>query len=135
MNKNDDRILELKKHIEAKKKTLEEKKIRFTPETNCVLNIDGVIFNLNVCSDSDLLLLLVRLHSYQMAALDLGIDRFEISGYNVTAWIDDIKNKLDVLAVKKEETDLKRMESKLDNLLSDDKKTELELDEIAALLK
>ena len=135
MSKNDDRILELKKQIEAKKKTIAEKKIRFTPETNCVLYIDGVIFNLNVCSDSDLLLLLIRLHSYQMAALDLGIDRFEISGYSVTAWVDDIKSKLDVLTAKKEEADLKRMESKLDKLLSEDKKTELELDEIAALLK
>ena len=135
MSKNDDRILELKKQIEAKKKTIAEKKIRFTPETNCVLNIDGVIFNLNVCSDSDLLLLLVRLHSYQMAALDLGIDHFEISGYSVTTWVDDIKSKLDVLTAKKGEADLKRMESKLDKLLSEDKKTELELDEIAALLK
>ena len=135
MSKNDDRILELKKQIEAKKKTIAEKKIRFTPETNCVLNINGVIFNLNVCSDSDLLLLLVRLHSYQMAALDLGIDHFEISGYSVTTWVDDIKSKLDVLTAKKGEADLKRMESKLDKLLSEDKKTELELDEIAALLK
>lgn len=135
MSKNDDRILELKKQIEAKKKTIAEKKIRFTPETNCVLYIDGVIFNLNVCSDSDLLLLLVQLHSYQMAALDLGIDHLEISGYSVTAWVDDIKSKLDVLTAKKEEADLKQMESKLDKLLSEDKKTELELDEIAALLK
>ena len=30
---------------------------------------------------------------------------------------------------------MKKMESKLDKLLSDDKKTELEIDEIAALLK
>ena len=135
MSKNDDRILELKKQIEAKKKSIAEKKVRFTPETNCVLNMDGVTFNLNVCSDDSLLLLLVRLHSYRMAALDLGIGHFEISGYSVTAWVDDIKSKLDVLTAKKEEADLKRMESKLDKLLSEDKKTELELDEIAALLK
>ena len=40
-----------------------------------------------------------------------------------------------VSGLKKEESDLKKMESKLDKLLSDDKKTELEIDEIAALLK
>lgn len=47
----------------------------------------------------------------------------------------DIFTSGDVSGLKKEESDLKKMESKLDKLLSDDKKTELEIDEIAALLK
>lgn len=136
MSKNDDRILELKKQIETKKKSISEKKVRFIPETNCVLNMDGMTINLNVCSDDALLLLLlIRLNSYLMSAKDLNMADFEISGYSVTAWIKDIKSKLEVSGLKKEESDLKKMESKLDKLLSDDKKTELEIDEIAALLK
>ena len=64
MSKNDDRILELKKQIETKKKSISEKKVRFIPETNCVLNMDGMTINLNVCSDDALLLLLlIRLNS------------------------------------------------------------------------
>ena len=47
----------------------------------------------------------------------------------------DIKNKLEISGLKKQQSDLKAMEQKLDKLLSDDKKTELELDDIAALLK
>lgn len=135
MSKNDDRILELKKQIEAKKKSISARKVRFIPETNCVLNMDEMIINLNVCSDDALLLLLIRLNSYLMSANDLNMADFEISGYSVTAWIKDIKSKLEVSSLKKEESDLKKMESKLDKLLSDDKKTELEIDEIAALLK
>lgn len=135
MSKNDDRILELKRQIEAKKKSISEKKFRFIPETNCVLNMDGMTINLNVCSDDALVLLLIRLNSYLMSAVDLGMPDLEISGYSVTAWIKDIKSKLEVSGLKKEESDLKKMESKLDKLLSDDKKTELEIDEIAALLK
>ena len=136
MSKNDDRILELKKQIETKKKSISEKKVRFIPETNCVLNMDGMTINLNVCSDDALLLLLlIRLNSYLMSAKDLNMADFEISGYSVAAWIKDIKSKLEVSGLKKEESDLKKMESKLDKLLSDDKKTELEIDEIAALLK
>ena len=50
MSKNDDRILELKKQIETKKKSISEKKIRFIPETNCVLNMDGMTINLNAVS-------------------------------------------------------------------------------------
>lgn len=135
MSKNDDRILELKKQIKAKKKSISERKVRFISETNCVLNMDGMTNNLNVCSDDALLLLLIRLNSYLMSAKNLNMADFEISGYSVTAWIKDIKSKLEVSGLKKEESDLKKMESKLDKLLSDDKKTELEIDEIAALLK
>ena len=135
MSKNDDRILELKKQIEIKKKAVSVKKIRFIPETNCVLNMDGITINLNVCSDDALVLLLIRLNSYLMSAVDLGMSDFEISGYSITAWIKDIKRKLEVSCLKKEEADLKKMEGKLDKLLSDDKKTELEIDEIANLLK
>ena len=135
MSKNDDRILELKKQIEAKKKTISEKKVRFIPETNCVLNMDGMNINLNVCSDDALVLLLIRLNSYLMSAVDLGMPDFEISGYSVTTWIKDIKSKLEITGLKREEADLKKMESKLDKLLSYDKKTELEIDEIANLLK
>ena len=97
--------------------------------------MDGMTININVCSDDVLLLLLIRLNSYLMSAVDLGMNDFEISGYSVTAWINDIKSKLDVSGLMKEEYDLKRMESRLNKLLSDDKKTELEIDEIAALLK
>lgn len=135
MSKNDDRILELKKQIETKKKAISEKKVRFIPETNCVLNMDGITINLNVCSDDALVLLLIRLNSYLMSAVDLGMSNFEISGYSVTAWIEDIKSKLEVSDLNKKKSDLKKMESKLDKLLSDDKKTELEIDEIANLLK
>ena len=135
MSKNDDRILELKKQIEIKKKAIADKKIKFSPETNCIINLDGVTSNLNVCGREELSFLLIKLNSYLMSAENLGISNFEISGYGATLWIEDIKNKLKVLNLKKEEADLKRMENKLDKLLSDDKKTELEIDEIAELLK
>lgn len=134
MSKNDDRILELKKKIEEKKQALAEKKVRFVPETNCILNMDNLTFNLNVCSDDTLLLLLIRLNAYRMSAKDLDLEGFEISGYDVSLWMKDIQSKLDVSNLKKEESDLKKMEAKLDKLLSDDKKTELEIDDIAALL-
>lgn len=135
MSKNDDRILELKKQIDIKKKMLIEKKVRFTPETNCVLELDGVKYNLNVCADDALAMLMIKLNAYVMSAKDLNIPVPKISGYSINMWINDIKSKLAVSTLKREENELKKMESKLDKLLSDDKKTELEIDEIAALLK
>lgn len=135
MSKNDDRILELKKQIDTKKKSLADKKVRFTPETNCVLELDGTRYNLNVCADGILTMLMIKLNMYVMSAKDLSILVPDISGYSVDKWINDIKSKLAVSILKREENELKKMESKLDKLLSDDKKTELEINEIAALLK
>ncbi len=131
---NDNKILELKKLIYEKKKALTEKKIRFTPETNCLLDLDNVRYNLNVCTEDVLMMLMIKLNMYSISSNDLKIPIPVISGYSVDVWINDIKNKLTVLAAKREENELKKMESKLDKLLSDDKKTELEINEIAALL-
>lgn len=135
MSKNDDRILELKKQVEDKKKELASKKTRFVPITNCILEMDGITLNLNVLSESALILLWIRLNTYRMSAADLGLRKFEISGYNLEDWITDVKARLEVIATKREENNLKAMETKLDKLLSEDKKTELELDSIAELLK
>lgn len=135
MSKNDDRILELKKQVEDKKNELASKKTRFVPITNCILEMDGMTLNLNVLSESALILLWIRLNTYRMSAADLGLHKFEISGYDLEDWITDVKARLEVIATKREENDLKAMETKLDKLLSEDKKTELELDSIAELLK
>lgn len=135
MAKNDDRIIELKKQIEGKKKDLAASKVRFEPETNCILDLEEIKYNLNVCTDDVLMLLMIRLHMYEMSAHDLEVSSPTFGGYPAGLWISDIKNKLAVSNLKREENELKKMEAKLDRLLSEDKKTELEIDEIAALLK
>lgn len=134
MSKNDDRILELKKQIEIKKQDLSKRKARFVPETNCILDLDGNKYNLNVMNAGDLTFLIIKLNMFTMSADSLKLPHPIISGYTTDLWISDIRNKLDALNTKKEELELKQMEAKLDKMLSEDKKTELELDEIAALL-
>lgn len=131
--KNDERVLQLKGIIEKKRSELKGAK-RFEPVTNCVLDLEGQKYNLNVLQLHDLQLLLVRLNMYLMSAKDLGIS-LEISGYNIAEWIADIKCKIEIFEYKRKEAELKTLETKLDKMLSDEKKTELELDEIAALLK
>lgn len=134
MSKNDDRILELKKQVDNKKKEIAKKNVKFVPETNLIIEINGQKTNINVLSEKDLESLLVILNMYRMSAVDLELKDFEISGYKVDQWINDVKAKINMKTLKREETELKELESKLDKLLSDDKKTELELDSIAALL-
>ena len=134
MSKNDDRVLQLKKSIEDKKENLKLCKKVFLPITNCILDLDGQKYNLNVLQFDKLQLLLVKLNMYLTSAASLNIS-LTISGYSINDWIEDINNKLDVLEFRKKETVLKALENKLNKMLSEEKKTELELDEIAALLK
>lgn len=80
--------------------------------------------------------LLIKLNAYVLSAKDLGVlDSFSVSGYHVQDWITDLKSKFEIMNRKEEEQKLKTMETKLYKLLSDDKKVELELDEIAELLR
>lgn len=132
MSKNDERVLQLKKVIEEKRSELKTVK-KFLPITNCILDLEGQKYNLNVLHPYDLRLLLVKVNMYLMSAKDLGI-KLEISGYNIEDWITDINNKIEIFEYKQKESKLKTLETKLDKMLSDEKKTELELDEIAALL-
>lgn len=134
-NLNDSKIMDLKLLIEKKKKELKNSK-QFSPITNCSIELDGTRYNINVLSKEQLIALAVKLQSYMTAAKELELlDEYVIGGYKVEEWISDIKAKLDVLTQKDEEKTLKFMENKLDKLLSEDKKTELELSEIENILK
>lgn len=129
---NDDKILQLKAVIEKKKEELKKYK-KFCPVTNCVLDMDGKKYNLNVLHENDLVLLLVKLDSYLVSAERLHLT-LTLSGYDILDWIDDIKDKLKDIEKKKKELELKKIEVKLTELLSENKKKELEIGEIEAKL-
>lgn len=135
-NRNDERILEFKKQIAEKKEKL-GKIGRFTSVTNLVLQLDGVTHNLNVLGNDKEKLqhLLIKLMTYVISARTLKLQDVLYSGYTLDDWITDISAKLDMLSKKDEEKSLAEMEAKLSKMLSDEKQVELELDEIANLLK
>ena len=73
---------------------------------------------------------------WAMSADDLGIDAEEVvwCGFSVLDWIEDLKSKKAVVEYAAKKEQLSTLEKKLDKLLSDDKKTELEIDAIADLI-
>ena len=131
--KNDERIMQLKQQIETKRKELANQTNRFVPITNCLLTLDKVTYNLHVDTSE---WLLIKVNMVAMSAKDLGLDisQVEISGYKLTDWLDDIRNYLKVQKYKDVKRKLEKLEKQLDALLSDDKRTELEIDSIATLL-
>lgn len=135
VNNNDQRILELKDQIQIKKEKL-GKTLKFTPTTNCSIELDGVRHNIQVLNKEQLISLMVKLNAYLMSAKVLGVaEDYFLSGFHASDWIGDIQSKLDILKQREEEQSLKAMENKLVKLLSDRKKVELEIDEIESLLK
>jgi len=131
---NDQRVLDLKKQI-TKKRSVIGKERRFAPITNCLIEINGARKNIQILERDELALLLVQLNSWLMSAKNLNIDNeIVVCGYGISGWISDIRAKLESIKFREESVALKTLETKLDKLLSNEKKTELEIDEIAALL-
>ncbi len=133
-NKNDEVIMKLREQIKEKKTKLKSKK-RFVPITNCSIELDGIRYNLQVLIKEQLISLMIKLNTYKMSAIDLNVlDQFIISGYKIDEWITDIKSKLDILSHREEESKLQVLENKLENMLSSEKKIEIEINEITDML-
>lgn len=136
MAKNDERILQLQAKIDTKRTELAGQSARFAPITTCTLDLHGVRINLHQMNETGLKLIACELQALLTAAHDLNFTAEDvvISGYNISAWMSDVTARLQSLKVKGEQDKLKQLEAKLKTLLSADKKTELELDEIESML-
>lgn len=136
-NKNDEMILKLKQQIAKRKEKLSKLPKTFVAETSCIFVTEyGTKYNLRVMNTQQLNELKVKLHMYEMSAKDLGIDMndFTISGFSIDKWMNDINRKLSEIECRNMNDSLKKDEALLDSLLSEDRKTELLLQELAAKL-
>ncbi|MGL5327678.1 MAG: hypothetical protein ACRDD7_00325 [Peptostreptococcaceae bacterium] len=131
---NDNKILKLKEEIKKKKEEISKTKtLKYV--TNGVITVDGEVYNLNVKPTNDLLLLLSKLAAYKNSIVEFDLGELIVGGYTISEWIEDIVARIKFNKVKEEETKLKSMEQLLDRRLSEEKKIEIELDEIANMLK
>ena len=134
---NDERILALKKQIEEKKDALKNGVKKFLPDTNCILTLDGITYNLNVLTQDELIHLAIKLNSLRLSAEDMGYDVLftpTISGYSIIEWLHDVNSKIEVNKYNEEKKKLNSLEKQLTALLSSDKQTELKIDELAKML-
>jgi|GEM_PF-972689 len=136
---NDSRIMELKEQIIKKKNEL-GKAPSFSPITNCILEYDGIKYNLHATNKTELLLLTLKLNALIMSAYNVGMTDEDIelmviiSGYSIIYWLADIQCKASIIEYDEEKKKLSKMEAKLDKLLTNEKRTSLEIDDIASML-
>ena len=135
VNKNDNRILELKKKIEQERATLKESSSRFQPITSCILDFAGQKYNLNAMSANDLSLLLSLLSVIEQANTEIAkemqfIKPATVNGYLLAEWIIDIRKKLDQVLYREKKAKLDKLEKQLTDLLTGETQTKLKVDNL-----
>jgi hypothetical protein len=132
--KNDKTIMKLREQIEEKEKALNGLRPSIII-TNCMLTLDGQNYNLNVLKLPELIHLYVKLTCYiQTADYTELLEDYEIGGFNIVDWVDDVYSKMVAKKLLAEKIKLTNMKARLMQLLSAEKQTELEIDAIAAEL-
>lgn len=145
MKNNDERILKLQKLAEEKKQAISENSKPVKYLTSKILVLDGITYNLSVINSlEEITLLMSRIGAlatgYAMFTANSDLDdekyydNLKISGFHVDDWAEDIKTRLQQLEVKEDKILLAKIEKKLTELLSEEKKKELELDELEKFL-
>lgn len=132
-DKHDQMIADLQLKIEQKREAL-GKAQKFTPITNCSLELDGTRYNINTLDRNGTAFLLIKLNALEMSRKDLGLDEMMIMSWTFAQWMQDLKARFAYLNRKDEEAKLKTLENSLKNLLSTDAKVALELKNIADMI-
>ena len=143
-NENADTItLELIKEVQKRRQEIAEVS-RPQWKTNCNFRFEGSdrSINLHVATDITTLVSMathvLQLQDYfdkAVKVLDIKEDMFcEFCGSPTEAWLADIKLRISMVGLKKKKASLKKMEDRLDAIISPELRREMELEAIKAEL-
>ena len=142
MSKQDEKIQTLLKTIENKKEKM-GKRPRATLHTNGLfLMPNDDRYNLNTISDEEVLIEMLRVllmnKSYRDEACKrLGVEdvkEFTWQGFTLDDWEHDLKLRASMVMWDKENKKLALLEKKLKELVSEETKTQMEIDDIEKML-
>lgn len=133
MKNNDETILTLKKEIERKREKLGAKPT-FLPKSKCIFIFNSVSYNINVLKQPELELLHTQFNVLNEAAKSFNY-KLQIDNCSIDDLITDVENKLKVIKYNTDVKQFEQLENKLTSLMSEDVKTNLELNAIMDILK
>lgn len=134
MNKNDEKILELKHRINLEKASLQLVE-RYIPKTTCVIGFGGAgDLHLRTLSVNELNQLLLIVQSLICVAVPMDLMDTTFSGFTLEDWKSDIVGLRNQKNVSERKSMIAKLESRLQSMLSDEKKTEFEIAEIEKML-
>lgn len=140
MAKTDDKVMQLLRIAKEKKDRIATvEKVNW--KTNCSFSFnenDSLNSKMNLHAESNLSTLvkilahiLQQQDFYTQAATKLGVDvQFKYLGFNVSDWQADIENRINRIKILKEKEELQTIETRLNALISPEKRAELELEQL-----
>lgn len=142
MSKNDDKIKALLNKVETQQKDLGTKP-KAAWQTNGIFKYpDGRFFNLNTTQDTQTLvealaILLEKQSCKKQAAERLGVSSKEFvwDNYPISDWEQDFKKRIEIINWNDKKNQLDETKKKLNCLVSEEAKTEMELADIENQLK
>jgi len=138
--KNDNLVAQLLKKVEEKKEQI--KKIKnpdFTTNLSFPILESNTRLNLNAVDEDVLFYLLVKIDTMKSAAViakkeDIVYDELWGS-FKLDEWYNDIVLKIKQRQAQRQVAELKTIENKLKGLMSEDKRTNMELESLSKLLE
>lgn len=134
----DEKVLALLKEVETKRTEISKLSNKITYETKLTFMLpDGKQINLNTILDVNKLVYYFSIIKNQIETIEssaklLGVENFQskFDGYSLEEWTTDFKTKIGLINIKQLKDDLKIKEEKLNSMISEDKKKELEFEKI-----
>ena len=134
----DEKINELLLVLKSKRETLElhQSRSKSSWRTNCSFLLNDSHINLQTVRTSGIVsmvsYLLQQREAEKKACELLNIEfRDKIHNYSYDAWLEDCQKRASYLHIREQENQLNALESKLNQLVSPDKRRELELELLA----
>ena len=140
MSKNDVVIKELLQKVDEQKNGL-GKKEKVAWQTNGIFKRDSINwFNINTVTDFSLLasalgFLISQDESFQKACKRLGVTaEFKWDGYTIKEWEEDFQLRIKLVEWDNRKKKLDETKKRLSGLVSEEARTEMELDDIKKIL-
>lgn len=135
-SERDSYVLRLIENIKTKEKDL-GKKPTFNPKTTCIFTFNNNKINIHTLNIDNVNFYLVYFNSFYLSATDLSIDPTTViyEGFSIDDWIYDLHQRASMLEWTQKSNQCTELKSQLDKLLSEDKQKELQLNNIADLIK
>lgn len=145
ITKNTDQIvIDLLNKVKEKRQILEKKqKAKWVTSCTIGYNPSSVADRINIQTVTDINILVdicaflqSKEQAFNRARETLQVDvEFSYMGYSVQDWITDLKTRIDFISINAEKKELAALEARIDKLVTNDQRREIELEEILKLVK
>lgn len=137
-DKNDEKALKLLELLKTKKeKVAKLSKPQYLTNMTFFYPMEGKNVNMHVCNEENKLFeyyafisgtIIDRTNAKRDLLEDEEAEAMGYEGFTLEEWRTDFKTKLGVINIRKEKASLKVMEEKINSMISEEKRTELELE-------